>query len=134
MDKYSISTEGSNVAEHFGRCPQYTILDVENGSIVGKTIVDNPGHSTGMIPRFMDELGVNVMISGGMGRRAIEFFNQFGIQTILGVSGTVDDVIEEITNGTLLGGESLCSPGRGKDYGLPKEDSDHHHLHDHHHS
>jgi len=115
------------VSEHFGRCPQYLILDVEDGNILEKKVVPNPGHSTGAIPTYMNELGVNVMIAGGMGRRAIQFFNQFGIKTILGVTGPIDDIIQKIKEGTLQGGESLCSPGRGEGYGIPKADGHHHH-------
>lgn len=123
--KISISTDGDNVASHFGRCPSYTIIDIEDGKLIDKKSVPNPGHSTGSIPTYMNELGVNVMISGGMGRRAIQFFQDFNIDTILGVTGPIETVIQQILDGTLKGGESLCSPGKGKDYGVPKADGHH---------
>jgi predicted Fe-Mo cluster-binding NifX family protein len=75
------------------------------------------------------------MISGGMGPRAVEFFKEYGIEVIMGVSGEVNDVIKKILNGTLEGGESLCSPGGGKGYGVEKihteADDDHEHHHHH---
>ena len=63
--------------------------------------------------------------------RAQGFFTEEGIQTILGASGKIQDVIERLTQGTLKGGESLCSPGSGKGYGVEKAVCDHpHEKHD----
>ncbi len=124
--KVAISTDSGFVSAHFGRCPIYTMLDIENGEIINRKEVSNPGHATGSIPQFMQENSVNVMIAGGMGWRAQEFFRQYGIDVILGVTGKIDDVIQKIKDGTLKGGESLCSPGGGKDYGIPKEDGHSH--------
>jgi len=124
--KVAISTDSGTVSAHFGRCPSYTLLDIENGVIVNRTEINNPGHATGAIPQFMSQNGVNVMIAGGMGWRAQEFFKQYGIDVILGATGRIDDVIQKIKDGTLEGGESLCSPGRGKGYGIAKEDGHSH--------
>ena len=54
-------------------------------------------------------------------------YGNYGIQTIVGVSGKIDVVIEQLKKGTLEGGESLCKPGAGKGYGLDKEECDHPH-------
>ncbi|MCK4282591.1 MAG: NifB/NifX family molybdenum-iron cluster-binding protein [Candidatus Lokiarchaeota archaeon] len=124
--KVAISTDSGTVSAHFGRCPSYTLLDIENGVIVNRTEINNPGHATGTIPQFMSQNGVNVMIAGGMGWRAQEFFKQYGIDVILGATGRIDDVIQKIKDGTLEGGESLCSPGGGKGYGIAKEDGHSH--------
>ncbi|MGB2705850.1 MAG: NifB/NifX family molybdenum-iron cluster-binding protein, partial [Candidatus Omnitrophota bacterium] len=37
--KIAISTDGEFVSPHFGRCPDFTILDIENGKLVKKEIV-----------------------------------------------------------------------------------------------
>jgi predicted Fe-Mo cluster-binding NifX family protein len=124
--KVAIATDFGSVSEHFGRCPTYTILNIENGKIISRTEINNPGHRTGAIPQVMHENGVNVMIAGGMWWRAQEFFQQYGIDTILGVTGRIDDVIQKIKDGTLEGGESLCAPGGGKGYGIAKEDGHSH--------
>lgn len=120
--KYSIATEGENVAAHFGRCPKYTIVETEGCKVLNTEVIPNPGHATGAIPKYMADLGVNVMISGGMGRRAINFFQQFGIKTVLGIQDTIGSVIEKIEADELASGDSLCSPGGGKGYGIPKAD------------
>ena len=123
--RVAISTDGDYVSMHFGRCPSFTIVDVENDKIVKKEIVDNPGHQPGFIPQFLHEKGVKCIVAGGMGMRATGFFDEFGIQAIVGVSGKIDDVIKKLEKGTLEGGESLCRPGAGKGYGLDKTQCDH---------
>ena len=123
--RVAISTDGNNVAQHFGRCPSYTIVDIDDNKVVGTQVVDNPGHTPGAIPQMMNELGVDVMIAGGMGARAINFFQEYGIQTIVGIQGDIDDVIEQLLAGKLEGGESLCSPGAGKGHGVEKVECDH---------
>lgn len=123
--RVAISTDGNFVSAHFGRCPVFTIVDIEKGKIIKKETVGNPGHEPGFIPQFLHEKGVACIIAGGMGARAVGFFEEFGIQTIVGISGSIDDVIEHLKNGTLQGGESLCRPGAGKGYGVEKEVCDH---------
>lgn len=123
--RIAISTDGDFVSAHFGRCPSFTIVDIENGNVTKREIVDNPGHQPGFIPQFLHQKGVKCIIAGGMGMRATGFFNEFGIQTIVGISGRIDKVIEKLEKGTLEGGESLCRPGSGKGYGLDKTQCDH---------
>lgn len=123
--RIAISTDENVVSVHFGRCPAFTIVDVENGAIVKKDVVENPGHHPGFIPEFLHQKGVNCIVSGGMGRRATQLFNSFGIETIVGVTGTIDEVVEKLQTGMLAGGESLCQPGAGKGYGLDKTECDH---------
>ena len=122
MTKICIATDNGNVAAHFGRCPGYTIVDIENSEVIKKEEIKNPGHSTGYIPKYLSDLGVEHMISGGMGRRAVDLFNQYNILTSVGVSGSISECIESLKSGSLKSGVSTCSPGRGKGYGIPKAD------------
>ncbi len=132
--KIATSTDNGRVSAHFGRAPEFTFVTIEDNEVVDKEVLSNPGHSVGSIPQFVNQQGASVLIAGGMGQRAVGFFNQFGIDTIVGIQGPIDDVIEKILNGTLEGGESLCDPGAGKKsgYGVEKltEEGEHgHHNH-----
>jgi len=121
----AISTDGDFVSAHFGRCPSFTIIDIEDGKIMNKQVVDNPGHQPGTIPQFLHERGVNYIVAGGMGQRAVGFFSEFGIKPIIGVSGRIDETVEKLLNDSLEGGASLCRPGAGKGYGVDKSVCDH---------
>lgn len=122
--RVAISTDGEYVSAHFGRCPSYTIIDIENNKLIKKESIKNPGHEPGFIPQFLHEHGVKCIIAGGMGMRATGFFRELDIQAIVGVSGKISEVIDKLLNGKLEGGESLCKPGAGKGYGLDKTECD----------
>jgi predicted Fe-Mo cluster-binding NifX family protein len=94
----------SLVAEHFGRCPFFAFVDVENEEVKAVEIVDNPyfhAHQPGQVPGFINEQGANMMLSGGMGGRAIQFFKQFGVGAATGAFGTVRTALENYFEGKL---------------------------------
>jgi len=122
--KVVISTDNGQVSAHFGRCPEFTLVDIMECEVEEKTIIPNPGHHPGFLPKFFNEMGVEAIIAGGMGMRAQELFQQMGIKAIAGVSGPIDETIEKLAAGKLEGGESLCRPGAGKGYGVEKDECD----------
>lgn len=121
------------VCAHFGRAHEFTFITIEDGKVVDKQVLPNPGHTVGSIPQFVNQHGAKYMIAGGMGRRAEAFFNQYGIEVIVGIQGSIDDVVKKIIDGTLEGGESLCAPGGGKGYGVDKIHTEADDEHSHHH-
>ena len=123
--KIAISTEGDFVSAHFGRCPCFTIIEVKEGKIIGREVIDNPGHHPGFLPQFLNKKGVSAIVAGGMGQRAVDLFAEAEIKVVVGVSGKIEKIVEKLQNGTLEGGESLCKPGLGKGYGLDKTECDH---------
>lgn len=123
--KIAISTDGDFVSPHFGRCPLFTIVDIEHGKMISRDVINNPGHHPGFLPQFLHEKGVTAIVAGGMGQRAAGLFAEHGIETIVGISSGIDEVIDKLVKGTLRGGESLCRPGSGKGYGLDKTECDH---------
>jgi predicted Fe-Mo cluster-binding NifX family protein len=106
--KIAIATENGNVSAHFGRCPLYTIADVDKGRISRVEEIPNPGHEPGFLPRFLAQKGIDIIISGGMGPRAQDLFAQNSIQTITGVRGEVKSILNQYVNGRLSAGPDLC--------------------------
>jgi predicted Fe-Mo cluster-binding NifX family protein len=95
---------GSLVSHHFGRCPYFVLVDVEKDVVKGVEVVDNPHyqqHQPGMVPGFIHDQKVDVIISGGMGRRAIAFFEGYGIGASTGASGTVEATVKAYLSGNL---------------------------------
>ncbi len=125
--KVAISTDNNFVSAHFGRCPSFTIIDLEDGKVVKQETIDNPGHEPGLIPKLLNDKGVQCIIAGGMGMQATGFFQKYGIETVVGIQGIISDVVKKLQDGTLEGAESLCKPGDGKGYGLDKTVCDHPH-------
>ncbi|HMA62957.1 MAG TPA: NifB/NifX family molybdenum-iron cluster-binding protein [bacterium] len=112
--KIAIATNNGQVAQHFGRCPKYTIVEIKDEQVKNKEIVGNPGHAPGALPKFLNSKDCQLIIAGGMGRKAQGLFKEFNIDWIIGVQGDVDCVIEDYINGKLESGESLCVRGEGK--------------------
>ena len=107
--KIAVTAENNNgldsmVAHHFGHAPFFIMVDVENGEVTDSKCIANPfinGHAPGQVPGFIKEQNANVMLSGGMGGRAIQFFEQVGIQAATGANGTVRQALENYFGGKL---------------------------------
>ncbi len=123
--KIAIPVENERVAEHFGRCPKFVVVDISDGKIEKKESIDNPGHNPGLLPEYFKSIDIDTVITGGMGMRARELFLQKEIDVMLGIEGKVDDIITGLLNNTLYEGENPCTPGSGKGYGLEKSECDH---------
>ncbi len=106
--KVAIATDNGYVSAHFGRCPSYTLLEIEEGKVIKREEIPNPGHSPGFLPHYLFERGVNVIIAGGMGPRAQALFAEKNIQTLTGVQGEIDEVIQKFIRQELDAGKDLC--------------------------
>ncbi len=94
------------VSAHFGRCPAYVLAQVAGGRIGTVEVIQNPyygGHQPGVMPQFINKLGANVILAGGMGPRAVALFHGFGIEVATGAVGNVRKVLEAYLRGEVSG-------------------------------
>jgi predicted Fe-Mo cluster-binding NifX family protein len=99
MTRVCVPTAGSGglddlVGEHFGRVPTYTIYNSETGEV---EVVNNTSEhmgGRGLPGSILANLGIDVLLCSGLGRRAIGILNQNGIEVCAGVSGTARAAIE----------------------------------------
>jgi predicted Fe-Mo cluster-binding NifX family protein len=111
----------SVVSPHFGRCPHFALVDVEDQDIREVQLVDNPfygNHEPGQVPAFIASLGANVMLTGGMGGRALMFFQQYGIEGVTGAYGTVRQSVDHYLGGQLQGA-APCRESQEHGHDLP---------------
>lgn len=106
--KIATASIGDMVTEHFGHCENFNIFEVKDNTITGIESVPNPGHRPGFLPNFLADMGVNVIISGGMGGGAIDIFNERGIEVITGAKGKAITVVESYIKGELKSTGSIC--------------------------
>jgi len=114
--RIGVAVESNNgleaeVSGHFGRCPYYTILEVQEGKVKEPVkVIANPYFSShgepGQVPSFLKEQEIEVIIAGGMGPRAVQFFSQFSIKVATGVSGKVKEAVDSFLKGELKSSES----------------------------
>lgn len=107
--KIAVACEGELITEHFGHCMNFMIFDIKDNKIVNIQTISNPGHRPGFLPNFLNDLGTNVIISGGMGGGAVEIFNEKGIEVITGATGKAKKAVEAHIEGNLKSSNSVCN-------------------------
>ena len=106
--KIEETANGKIIWEHFGHCESFLIYDVENGEIVKEESVANPGHRPGFLPNFLADMGVNVIIAGGMGGGAVAIFEERNVEIVVGASGDAKAAVIAYLNGELKSTGSIC--------------------------
>jgi predicted Fe-Mo cluster-binding NifX family protein len=107
--KIAVASEGTMVSGHFGHCEGFTLYDVNNKEVTGKTFVLNPGHRPGYLPVFLKEQNADVIIAGGMGETAQELFAKNGIEVVVGAQGNADEAVKHFVAGNLKSTGSVCT-------------------------
>lgn len=113
--KIAVASENGMVTEHFGHCESFGIYDTENNEIIKSASVPNPGHKPGFLPNFLNDMGVNVIISGGMGGGAIDIFNEKDIEVIVGTKGSSESAVKSYLQGELKSTGSVCHEHQHQD-------------------
>jgi predicted Fe-Mo cluster-binding NifX family protein len=106
--KIAVASEGRMVAQHFGHCEGFNVFTAREGKLTDGRFVQNPGHKPGFLPNYLNDMGVNVIISGGMGEGAIEIFNEKAIQVVTGASGEAEEAARSFLEGRLESTGSVC--------------------------
>jgi ATP-binding protein involved in chromosome partitioning len=109
--KIAVPTAAGLLCQHFGHCEQFALLDVdtENKTILKTTMVVPPPHEPGLLPTWLQEQGVDVIIAAGMGSRAQGLFLGKGIHVVTGASSEAPEkVVGEYLRGELMTGANVC--------------------------
>ena len=109
--KIAIPLAQGKLTLHFGHCEQFAIIDVndESKEIANRVDLTPPPHEPGVLPRWLHEQNVNVIIAGGMGQRAQQLFTQNDITVVVGASSAEpEELIGAYLQGTLEVGNNAC--------------------------
>jgi len=106
MMRIIIPTDGKkgledSVAQHFGRCMTYTILD-EHGNLVD--VIDNTSEhmgGSGLPPEIMKEHGADVLLCKDLGPRAVVLCKELGIDVYVGDAETVKGMFNNWKEGNM---------------------------------
>jgi predicted Fe-Mo cluster-binding NifX family protein len=114
MMKIAVPMVQGRFSEHFGGAESFGLFEVDE---IGKTILtkneaEAPPHERGAFPRWLRDQGANVILAGGMGPRAVQMFEHYGIQVVSGVTGDAPEtVVRAFLAGTLDTTGETCSGG-----------------------
>jgi predicted Fe-Mo cluster-binding NifX family protein len=136
--KIAIPVQDGRLHDHFGGCRHFAVVEIdsEKKRSIATNILPTPEHQPGAFPRWLRNLGVDTVIAGGIGRRALAIFDQHGIQVRAGSSGaTVEELVAAYLGGQLQTAPDGCEHhdhdhDHGHEHG---HEHGHHHHHDHHH-
>ncbi len=99
----TLSNKGldDEIAEHFGRTPTYTIVDLDTNEV--KIIENTSEHmgGEGYPPELLAREGVDVLICGGIGRKALNMFQGYKIKVYIGGKKKVGEALSDFINGKL---------------------------------
>ena len=107
MDKKRIAVPSNNPggledgrSEHFGHCDLFTLVDLENGNIVGVETVASVAHGAGgcMEPvAMLKGHCVQAILVAGMGARPLQGFAQVGIDVYFAARHAFETVAEVVS-------------------------------------
>ena len=99
------------LTQHFGHCEKFAVIDTDDNSnsIAKREDITPPPHEPGVLPKWLGDMGVNVIIAGGMGQRAQQLFAQNEIEVVVGApADSPENLVSAYLNKTLKSGENLC--------------------------
>jgi predicted Fe-Mo cluster-binding NifX family protein len=109
--KIAIPLTNGRISAHFGHCEQFAIIDVDvdKKEVQNTELLTPPPHEPGLLPRWLSELSVELVIAGGMGQRAQMLFQENNIDLIVGVTdSTPQELAEKYLNNQLESGQNIC--------------------------
>ena len=112
--KIAVPIEHGRLAMHFGRCAHVALftVDEETGEIIDRQTLCAPPHEPGVFPKWLGGYRVDVVIAGGMGRRALQLFTLAGIDVVVGAPAAgSDELVGAYLAGALPGGANACTHG-----------------------
>jgi predicted Fe-Mo cluster-binding NifX family protein len=107
--KFAIPLAEGKLTAHFGHCQEFALVDVEDNEIKNTETLVPPPHEPGVLPKWLHDLGTNVIIAGGMGARALDLFAQNDIQVVVGAPTlTPEELVGQFLDNKLEGGANIC--------------------------
>ncbi len=110
--KVAVPLAEGRLTTHFGHCASFALLVANKAdrSIVSKEEVVPPPHEPGLLPRWLGERKVQLIIAGGMGGKAQDLFTQRGIEVVTGAPCLEpEELVDRYLSGTLQTGDNGCS-------------------------
>lgn len=114
MIRIAVPTDNGLFSSHFGGATDFAFFDIDDQarSVVAQTSATPPPHEHGVFPVWIKEQGATVVLAGGMGPRAVQILEHFGIEVVLGIAGgEPDQLVRAYLDGTLVATGQGCGGG-----------------------
>lgn len=109
--RFAIPIQDGRLSRHFGHCERFALIDFDPklDTVVDKKELKAPPHQPGLLPQWLAEQGVDVVIAAGLGPRALSLLAEQGIRVIVGAQAeTPNRLVAAYITGELKIGENVC--------------------------
>jgi len=109
--RYAVPITDDKVATHFGHCSHFALFDIDEtrNVIMRGEVIPSPGHEPGVLPAWLADEGVSVVIASGMGSRAQALFRENRIEVVIGALGDDPErAVLDYIRGVLATGDNIC--------------------------
>jgi predicted Fe-Mo cluster-binding NifX family protein len=96
--------EAKSLSAHFGRAPYFAWFQLKDGKVMDSGVTPNDSShfgGQGLPPERMMAMGADVVISTGMGQRAIQMFQSSTVAVLQARSQDVAQTLEGFVEGRL---------------------------------
>lgn len=116
--KIAIPIENGILCAHFGHCQQFAFVEVEEGKITDVKTLTPPEHVPGLYPKWVAQFGVNDVIAGGMGQKAIDLFNGQNINVFIGAPmKSAEELVHDFISDKLELSANYCNHDANHEHG-----------------
>ena len=118
--KIAVPVDSGRVSAHFGHAEKFAIFEVNcsSNAIAGSSEAAPPPHEEGVLPEWLRDQGVNLIIAGGLGVKAQQLFGEMGIDVLTGAPNDEPAaVVMSHLDGTFKSGGNVCAQGPGEGSG-----------------
>lgn len=107
----------SEIDPRFGRCAYFVILDSESGAVesIENTSAGASGGAGIQAAQTVAKIGIDVLLTGGVGPNAFSVLSEAGIDVKIGSSGSVSNAVAQYKEGKL---EAISSPNSAPHTGM----------------
>ncbi|MGD9909136.1 MAG: NifB/NifX family molybdenum-iron cluster-binding protein [Candidatus Izemoplasmatales bacterium] len=132
MKKIALALNQENELDHFGHCDHFAIYEVnEENNVANETVVVNPEHRPGFLPKFLYDQGVNVVVAENLGAKAKQILDAFKMEVVFGVAGKKEMIIDKLLTTGLQSSDKCCEKHHDHDHHHEHGSEEHHHEHEH---
>jgi len=107
--RIAIPVSGGRLSAHFGHAETFAFIDTDGKSILATLTEEAPEHARGVLPPWLKDHGVEIVIAGGMGAGAQSLLHRLSIQVLTGAAEEEPEaLVRQYLDGTLATGAGTC--------------------------
>lgn len=112
--KIAMPYDNGKINAHFGQSREFIVFETDGNRLAGTKVINNEDlcHNHEGLAGRLKAAGVDVVITGGIGRPMIIALENMGFKVVTGAAGDADKVADDYLNGRLVtGGIPICGCG-----------------------